>query len=89
MQLIKRLAKHKQKKEMEIYVIAIDSIDELKKHPKFKTDMFKLNISKKTDKEFGVNSYPVAVPYKIWQEIMAELPNTQYDPYENNYDDWL
>lgn len=71
---------------MEIYVIAIDSLEELKKHPKFKTDMFELNISKKTNAEFGVNSFPVAVPYKIWQEILKDQPKIEYDSFENNYD---
>jgi len=72
---------------MEIYVIAIDSIEELKKHPKFKSEMFELTISKKTNKEFGEHSFPVAVPYKIWKEILDSQPNNEYDPHENNYDE--
>lgn len=72
---------------MEIYVIAIDSVDELKKHPQFKTEMFELKIDKKTNTEFGINSYPIAVPLKLWQQILKEQPDIEYDPISNNYDE--
>ena len=72
---------------MEIYVIAIDSIDELRKHPKFKTDMFELRIDKKTNSEFGVNSFPVALPYKLYKEILESQPKEEYNPYDNNFDE--
>lgn len=70
----------------EIYVIAVYSLDEIKKHPKFKTDCFPLNITKNTNKEFGENSFPIAVPLSIWKEIKEENESTEYDPFENNFD---